>query len=76
MKTESTITETITIEKTCPDRAWEGCINSVNYRVQRGVPVAVPQILAEHIRATQRAKQMAAASAERLSHNGKRGELI
>ena len=35
------------------DRPWEGCINSVVYRVPRGVPVELPEFIAEHIRRTE-----------------------
>lgn len=42
---------TITLERTRDNLPWEGCINSVNYRIERGVPVEVPEALAELIRA-------------------------
>lgn len=43
-------TETIILSKTNDNRPWEGCINSVNYRIERGVPVEVPDFIAELIR--------------------------
>ena len=43
-------TKTIVIEKTRDGRPWEGCINSVNYRIERGVRVTVPAEIAELIR--------------------------
>ena len=43
-------TEIITIEKRNSDSPWEGCINSVVYRIERGVPVEVPKAVAEIIR--------------------------
>lgn len=42
--------ETIILNHTEHDRPWEGCINSVNYRIERGVAVEVPAMLAELIR--------------------------
>ena len=42
--------ESIIIEKTGGYGAWEGCINSVNYRIERGVRVTVPSEVAELIR--------------------------
>ena len=43
-------TETIILERTAPNIPWEGCVNSVNYRIERGVPVEVPDFLAKLIR--------------------------
>lgn len=43
-------TETIILRKTDDNRPWEGCVNSVNYRIERGVPVEVPCFIAELIR--------------------------
>lgn len=43
-------TEIITIEKRNSDSPWEGCINSVVYRIERGVPVEVPKAVAEVIK--------------------------
>lgn len=43
-------TETIIIGKQKTDTPWEGCINSVVYRIERGVPVEVPKAVAEVIR--------------------------
>lgn len=34
--------ETIIIEQNGTNSPWVGCINSVNYRIERGVPVEVP----------------------------------
>lgn len=42
--------ETIILKHTENDRPWEGCVNSVNYRIERGVAVEVPAMLAELIR--------------------------
>ena len=49
------------------DRPWEGCINSVNYRVPRGVAVRVPEFLARHIERTDGERTAAERAAERLS---------
>ena len=49
-KTEC-LTETV-LEGKPSDRPWEGCINSVVYRVPRGVKVMLPRSIAEHIRRT------------------------
>lgn len=40
-------TETIVIEKDESGAPFECCINSVNYRIERGVPVKVPCEVAE-----------------------------
>lgn len=42
--------EIIVIEKTQSNRPFECCINSVNYRIERGVPVSVPREVAEMYR--------------------------
>lgn len=42
--------QTIILERTRPNIPWEGCINSVNYRIERGVPVEVPAFLADFIK--------------------------
>ena len=39
--------ETIIIEDDGKGLPWEGCVNSVNYRIERGVKVAVPAAVAE-----------------------------
>lgn len=49
------------------DRPWEGCINSVVYRVPRGVPVELPEFLAEHIRRTEAEREQAERRAEQYS---------
>ena len=49
------------------DRPWEGCINSVTYRVPRGVPVRLPRFLYDHIERTEREKKTAEDTAEMLS---------
>ena len=59
-------TETV-LEGRPSDRPWEGCINSVVYRVPRGVRVRLPEFLAEHIRRTEEEKRQAQARAERLA---------
>lgn len=43
-------TETVIIEENGTGLPWLGCINSVNYRICRGVPVDVPAAVAEVIR--------------------------
>lgn len=40
-------TETIIIEKNGSGEPFECCINSVNYRIERGVRVEVPREVAE-----------------------------
>ena len=45
------------------DRPWEGCVNSVVYRVPRGTKVLLPGFLAEHIERTEAERERA----ERLS---------
>lgn len=50
--------ETIILNHTENDCPWEGCINSVNYRIERGVAVEVPAMLAEIIRRSE-AEQIA-----------------
>ena len=57
-------TAIITLSPTPDNRAWEGCINSVNYRIERGVPVEVPASIANLIRASEAEKRL---SAKRLS---------
>ena len=39
--------ESIIIEKTGSGEPFECCVNSVNYRIERGVPVSVPAEVAE-----------------------------
>ena len=43
-------TEIIVIAGHGAQGPWEGCINSVNYRIERGVPVEVPCEVAAVIR--------------------------
>lgn len=57
-------TEIITLSPAPGSKAWEGCINSVNYRIERGVPVEVPESIASLIRASETEKRL---SARRLS---------
>lgn len=61
-----TFTETI-LGGDPKDRPWEGCINSVTYRVPRGVPVRLPWFLLDHIDRTEREKKAAEESAAKLS---------
>ena len=42
--------ETIIIEQNGTNSPWVGCINSVNYRIERGVPVEVPAAVAAVIK--------------------------
>lgn len=62
----SRFTETV-LEGEPSDRPWEGCINSVVYRVPRGVRVRLPVFLAEHIKRTEAEKKQAEMRAERFS---------
>ncbi len=62
------LTETVLAGKPA-DRPWEGCVNSVVYRVPRGVPVRLPVFLAEHIGRTERERELALSRAEELSRN-------
>lgn len=64
-KTEC-LTETV-LEGKPSDRPWEGCINSVVYRVPRGVPVSIPRFLAEHIEKTEAERARAEKTASRIS---------
>ncbi len=50
-------TETVTIGGSIDDSPWEGCLNSVNYRIRRGVPVEVPRAVAELIRRSEAEKR-------------------
>ena len=60
-------TETIVIEKTKDNRPWEGCINSVNYRIERGKPVEVPSEVAEVIRRSETISRRLRAATERFT---------
>ncbi|MBQ1892572.1 MAG: hypothetical protein II155_00545 [Clostridia bacterium] len=60
------LTETV-LAGSPADRPWEGCINSVNYRVPRGVKVSLPRFLAEHIERTEAEKRTAEENAARLA---------
>ncbi|MBQ5488542.1 MAG: hypothetical protein IIT70_06795 [Clostridia bacterium] len=60
-------TETIVIEKTKDNRPWEGCINSVNYRIERGSPVEVPSEVAEVIRRSEALHKCLQAATERFT---------
>lgn len=42
--------ETIIIEQNGTNSPWVGCINSVNYRIERGVPIEVPAAVAAVIK--------------------------
>ena len=46
--------ETIIIEQNGTNSPWVGCINSVNYRIERGVPVEVPAAVAAVIKMSSR----------------------
>lgn len=50
-------TEIITIKENSSNTPWEGCINSVNYRIERGVPIEVPHAVAELIRNSERERR-------------------
>lgn len=66
-------TETIVIEKTRDNRPWEGCINSVNYRIERGRPVEVPSEVAELIRRSETLTRRLSAAERRFTEaNGAR----
>lgn len=59
------LTETV-LAGSPADRPWEGCINSKNYRLQRGVRVRIPLFLKEHIEAVEREKAAAQRRANAL----------
>ena len=67
-------TETIVIRRTAGDRPWEGCVNSVNYRIERGVPVEVPEEVAELIRRSETLKAQSLRPMERF--RAKDGALL
>lgn len=52
----------ITINGSRTDAPWVGCINSVNYRIERGVQVEVPETVARFIEETERRKKIEATS--------------
>ena len=60
------LTETV-LAGSPADRPWEGCINSVNYRVPRGVAVMLPRFLKEHIERTETERHLAEELAARLA---------
>ena len=62
------LTETV-LAGSPADRPWEGCINSIVYRVPRGVKVLVPAFLKEHIENTDRERRAAEENAERLQRS-------
>lgn len=65
--------ESIIIEKTGSSGVWEGCIDSVNYRIERGVRVTVPKELAELIRRSEvERRRREALEARFCSGNGAR----
>ncbi len=59
MSTASSILTETVLAGSPADRPWEGCINGVNYRVQRGVKVSIPLAVKEHIERTEREKNEA-----------------
>ncbi len=66
-------TETIVIRPTPKNEPWTGCVNSVNYRIERGVPVEVPAEVAELIRQSETAKAQSLNGLRRfLSRDGAR----
>ncbi|MBR5948431.1 MAG: hypothetical protein IKZ82_07285 [Clostridia bacterium] len=50
-------TETIIIEKNGSGAPLECCVNSVNYRIERGVKVEVPHEVAEVLRRSRAERQ-------------------
>ena len=52
--------ETIIIEQNGTNSPWVGCINSVNYRIERGVPVEVPAAVAAVIKSGKSVRSTAA----------------
>ena len=60
-------TVVLTLAGSPGSRPWEGCINSVNYRAPRGVPVELPRAVAEHVMKTEAEAREAARRAERLA---------
>lgn len=52
--------ETIIIERNGTNSPWVGCINSVNYRIERGVPVEVPAAVAAVIKSGKSVRSTAA----------------
>ena len=62
----SCLTETV-LAGSPADRPGEGCINSVTYRVPRGVPVKLPMFLKEHIERTEAERRRADELSARLS---------
>ena len=59
-------TEIITIGGSRGEAPWEGCINSVNYRIERGVPVEVPAEVAAVIRRAEQERRAAEARVRRF----------
>ncbi|MBO4879796.1 MAG: hypothetical protein J5544_06010 [Clostridia bacterium] len=66
-KEKTMMAETIVIEGSRGDAPWEGCINSVNYRIERGRPVEVPKEVAELIRAGEAEKRTSARMLEKYT---------
>lgn len=60
-------TEMIVIPRTGSGEPWEGCINSVNYRIERGVQVEVPEEVARLVRRSEQEKRASAALTERFT---------
>ena len=52
--------ETIIIEQNGTNSPWVGCINSVNYRIERGVPFEVPAAVAAVIKSGKSVRSTAA----------------
>lgn len=52
--------QTIIIEQNGTNSPWVGCINSVNYRIERGVPVEVPAAVAAVIKSGKSVRSTAA----------------
>lgn len=60
-------TEVIVIEKNGTDRPWEGCINSVNYVIERGTAVEVPCEVAAVIRRSEAEKAQSRALLDKFT---------
>ena len=62
------LTETV-LAGSPADRPWEGCLNSVTYRVPRGQKVMLPAFLSEYIKRTEEERASAEETADRLSRS-------
>lgn len=67
-KEDLDLTETV-LAGSPADRPWEGCLNSVTYRVPRGQKVMLPAFLSEYIKRTEEERASAEATARRLSES-------